>query len=206
MKVLVVDDHPLIQHVMGALVQEVFQGPSILFAGTLAQALERATANTPINLAILDLRLPDSSGVGSITKFQHGVPEARVMVFSSTEDSCVITHAMDMGAAGYVPKTHPRNLIASALRQVAEGGTYVPPQALKRLDSDTRHQRFDRLTPRQAEVAQLISKGLCNKRIAEQLQIAEDTVKQHARAAYATLGVSSRVQLVNALIRSSIRE
>ena len=206
MRVLVVDDHPLIQHAMGALVQEVFQRPNVLFAGTLAQAVERASANTPINLAILDLRLPDSSGIGSIAKFQRGVPEARVMVFSSSEESSVITHAMDMGAAGYVPKTHPRDLIASALRLVAEGGTYVPPQALKRVDSDIRQERFDRLTPRQAEVAQLISKGLCNKRIAEQLQITEDTVKQHARAAYATLGVSSRVQLTNALIHSSIRE
>lgn len=203
-RVLVVDDHPMVGEMMALLVRNVFPHAELLAADTLGAALEHVRRPAPIDLVLLDLGLPDCSGMQSLVVLRQAAPGVRVVVVSLTEDSASIQRVLQAGAAGYVPKTHPAALICAALRLVADGGTYVPPQALRPPAAEEPVPREHPFTPRQYDVMRLIVRGLANKQIAEQLKIAEDTVKQHARAAYVLLGVSSRTQAVTALARRGI--
>src|SRR5688572_6847672 len=163
MRVLLVDDHPMIQEVLGAVARAVFQGADLDVASDLAQAIARAGSAEP-DLVLLDLGLPGCSGIEALTTFRKAFPLARVVVVSANEDRASVVGALDAGAAGYVPKTHAPPLVAAALRVVAEGGTYVPPQAL-RDDAGTPQV----LTGRQLDVLRLMAKGMCNKEIAQRL-------------------------------------
>jgi DNA-binding NarL/FixJ family response regulator len=187
MRVLLVDDHPMIHEVLGAVVRSVFAGARVDMAGDLDCALALAREGEPPDLVLLDLGLPGCFGIEALTRFRKAHPQARVVVVSANEDRGSVRGALEAGAAGYVPKTHAPPLIAAALRVVAEGGTYVPPQALG--DGDCQQHE---LTGRQLDVLRLLAKGMCNKEIAQHLHIAKDTVKQHAKAVYAVLGVGNR--------------
>ena len=205
MKVLIVDDHPVIHEVLGAVLRNLFPKAEVVGAHTLSQAVEQGRAAEPFALALLDLGLPDCSGLECLAVFRRAAPATKVVIFSAVDDSASIISAMEAGAAGYVPKTHTPLLIAAAVRLVAEGGTYVPPEALMRIEPRPEPKTALRaLTPRQSDVLRLIVKGYANKEVAERLNIAEDTVKQHARAAYRVLGVSSRTQAMTTLTRRSI--
>lgn len=205
MRTLIVDDHPVIHEVLGAVLHNLFPEAEVLRAYTLAQAVEHVTAGEPIELALLDLGLPDCSGMECLAAFRRAAPRTRVVIFSALEDSATIVSAMEGGAAGYVPKTHTPPLIAAAVRLVAEGGTYVPPEVLTRIESRPEPKAALRaLTPRQSDVMRLIARGYPNKEIAERLKIAEDTVKQHARAAYNSLGVNSRAQAMSMFSRRAL--
>jgi DNA-binding NarL/FixJ family response regulator len=142
--------------------------------------------------------VPGCSGMDALTAFRQAFPQARVVVVSANEDRASVVGALEAGAAGYVPKTHAPPLVAAALRVVAEGGTYVPPQALQEGERQA-------LTARQLDVLRLMARGLGNREIAQQLRIAKDTVKQHAKALYAALGVASREQAGPAAQRRGIK-
>ncbi|MGH8667652.1 MAG: response regulator [Burkholderiales bacterium] len=200
MRVLLVDDHPMIHEVLGAVARGVFPGADVEVASDLAQAIERAGSGALPDLVLLDLGLPGCSGIDALTTFRNAYPHARVVVVSANEDRASVVGALEAGAAGYVPKTHAPPLVAAALRVVAEGGTYVPPQALQEGEC-AQHV----LTERQLDVLRLMAKGMCNKEIAQRLRIAKDTVKQHAKALYAALGVASRNQAGLAAQRRGIK-
>jgi DNA-binding NarL/FixJ family response regulator len=125
-RVLLVDDHPIIQQVLGAVARKVFSGAQIDIANDLEQAIERAGDGDAPDLVLLDLGLPGYAGIEALTAFRRAHPEPRVVVVSANEDRVSMVGAIEAGAAGYVPKTHTPPLIAVALRVVAEGGTYVP--------------------------------------------------------------------------------
>jgi len=203
-RLLVIDDHPLVAEMMVLLARNVFAHAEVLAASTLGAALAYVRQAKRIDLALLDLGLPDCNGLQSLVVLRQAAPDLRVVVVSLTDDSATIQGALEAGAAGYVPKTHPAPLISAALRLVADGGTYVPPQALRSRADEALLLPEDLFTPRQHDVMRLIARGLANKEIAEHLNISEDTVKQHARAAYMVLGVSSRTQAVTALARRGI--
>lgn len=198
MRLLVVDDHPIVREVLGAVAQRAFDGASVRFAADLEQAFEQAREE--VDLVLLDLGLPGCSGIDALTRFRKLFPLPRVVVVSATEDRACVLAALEAGAAAYVPKSHDARVIGAVLRLVAEGGTYAPPQALA-AEGDAPQ----RLTERQLDVLRLIVKGLANKEIAARLRIAEDTVKHHACSAYAVLGVSSRTQAITAVTRLGIR-
>ena len=194
---LIVDDHPLVHEALGGMLRSVFADAEVLAATTLSQAVGFAKGERRIDLAVLDLGLPDCSGVESLTRFREAAPATRVVVFADSEPGTAILNAIDAGASGFVPKTHELTLIVAALRLVASGGIYVPPEAL-RASAECSPPKQE-LTPRQSDVMRLIAKGFGNKEVADRLNITPDTVKQHARAAYRALGVSSRTQAASAL-------
>lgn len=156
-------------------------------------------------MVMLDLGLPDCKGVETLVQFRHAQPQVRVVVFTSIEETSEVVGALDAGAAGFLPKTSTLPVIAAALRLVAAGGIYVPPQAIDETAAARIQRREIKLTGRQADVLRLIVRGIGNKEIAKRLHIAEDTVKQHASAAYATLGVCNRMQAMHAVNRRGIR-
>jgi DNA-binding NarL/FixJ family response regulator len=190
-RVLVVDDHPMVAMLLAEQARAAFSGAHVEATGSLAEAVECARAMGGVEACLLDLGLPGCKGIEALTRFRAAFPEARVVVVSAFEERAVVLAALDEGAVGYIPKTSKPGVVANALRLVAEGGTYVPPQALEgpRLLAENIG-----LTGRQIEVLRLIARGLANKEIAQNLRIAKDTVKQHAKAVYAALGVKSRTQ------------
>lgn len=198
--ILIVDDHPLIVEIMGAVARAAFPGAAVRSAKGLADAL-KAARDEPVDLVLLDLGLPGCRDITALTQFRAAFPALRVVVVSATEERSVVLAALEAGAAGYIPKTSRPDVVAAALKLVGAGGTYVPPQALDRERTGPEHG----LTGRQLDVLRLIVRGLPNKEIAQNLRIAQDTVKQHAKAVYAVLGVSSRAQAGRAAERRGIK-
>jgi DNA-binding NarL/FixJ family response regulator len=194
-RVLVVDDHPLVAMVLAEQARAAFEGARIESAASLAEAIETARAMGGAEYCLLDLGLPGCIGLEALTRFRTAYAETRVIVVSAVEARAVVLGCLEAGAAGYIPKTSSPTVVTAALRLVAGGGTYVPPQVLESVNPIEDDLS---LTGRQREVLCLIARGLANKEIAQSLHIARDTVKQHAKAVYAALGVKSRAQAARA--------
>ena len=191
MRVLLVDDHPMIQQMLGAVARGVFPAAHVDLASDLEQAIDLAGEGDAPDLVLLDLGLPGCSGIEALIRFRKARPQARVVVVSANEDRGSVIGALEAGAAGYVPKTHAPPLVAAALRVVAEGGTYVPPQALGEVECEA-HE----LTGRQLDVLRLLAQGRSNKDIARRLAITEGTAKTHVKAILTKLDAMSRTEAV----------
>ena len=204
MRILLVDDHPMVHDMLGAVARAVFDGATLLAAHDLDEAFEHARAPQGVDLVLLDLSLPGCAGIEALARFRKAFPQVPVVVVSSADDRNCVLRSLEVGAVGYVPKTHNAPLIAAALRVVSEGGTYVPPEALNLADEPRAPSADGGLTARQLDVIRLIVKGHRNKEIAKRLKITEDTVKHHAYRAYFALGISSRTQIIGAASRRGI--
>lgn len=194
--ILIVDDHPLLLQGLGAVARSVFPEARVRAAASCEEALEIAHSADAPDLVLLDLSLPGCAGIMALERFRQAQPAMRVVVVSSSEERELVLAALEEGAAGYIPNTSKPEIFVAALRLVAAGGIYVPPQALRaEVPAAVVYERRPAaLTERQREVLQLMAKGMGNKEIARQLRIAKDTVKQHAKAVYAALGVAGRAQ------------
>ena len=198
MQVLLVDDHPLIHEVMSAVLERALSPESIAFSKNLADALKLANAGT--DLVLLDLGLPGYAGIEALVTFRAAFPKVSVVVLSAKEDSATIHATIQAGARGYIPKTTSTEIMVTALRFITSGGTYIPQEALQAIPEAQRDvpaippvSAEIRLTDRQYDVLRQIVRGLPNRQIARVLNISENTVKQHARAIFHTLGVSNRL-------------
>lgn len=214
MKVLLVDDHPMICVYLSEVLAKAFEGAAVHVERDLAGALAFAHRADGLDLVLLDLRLPDCTGIETLTKFRGKFPALRVVAVSADDDSASVRAALKAGAAGYVPKGSPPETIIGALKLVTTGGTYMPPEALD--DRPARASASSRkakrsvasdlgLTARQADVLRLALQGKSNRQLVRQLGIAHDTVKQHVSAIYKILGVSSRVELLIAAARRGFK-
>lgn len=200
---LIVDPHPVVLEIMTRITRTEFPSATIRVTGSLHEAQEIASSAEAVDLVLLDLGMPGCGGIGALVQLRRVAPAAAVVVFCASEERALVLAALDAGAKGYIPKTSTPALISAALRIVAAGGIYVPPQALA--DGSAGEPMLVTLTERQRDVLRLIARGLCNKEIAKELHIAQDTVKQHARAVYAALGIRTRTQAARAAERWGIR-
>ena len=208
MRALVIDDHPLIHEILPAVLRKALGEVSVATEATLEAGLMRAAGSVPPDLVLLDLGLPGCEGIDALTRFRLEFPELPVVVLSATIDRESILGALDSGASGYIPKTSKPEVMIAALKLVAAGGVYVPPEALEELAVKpvSRLPRGEamELTERQRDVLRLILKGYNNERIASELAIAPNTVKQHAHAIFTVLGVSTRAEAVIAAMRHGL--
>lgn len=213
LKILVVDDHPLLHETLGAVARNVVPAAEIFAETTLAAALEHARElGRALELILLDLGLPGCTGIDALTRFRAAAPTVRIVVVSAIEDPATVEAAIQAGAAGYIPKTTTPQQMVAALRLILSGGVYLPMQVM-----EATHPGFVAprrkpptmddlgLTGRQADVMRLLLKGMAYRDIARQLKIAESTVKQHCHALYRTLGVNSRTEAFIALARKGIK-
>jgi DNA-binding NarL/FixJ family response regulator len=168
---------------------------------TLEGGLSRAGGSVPPDLVLLDLGLPGCEGLAAVSRFRRAFPKLPLVVLSGTCDRGSILGALKAGALGFIPKTSKPDVMIAALKVVAAGGTYVPPEALDGADAKS---RAPDLTDRQRDVLRLILKGYNNERIASELAIAPNTVKQHAHAVFTALGVSSRAEALIAAARRGL--
>lgn len=207
MKILVVDDHPFVHEFMRAVLTRAVNPDAIYSARTFAEALE--ATDSSVDLVVLDLRMPGYDGLEALIAFRNIFPTIRLIVFSAIEEIETIRAALRLGISGYITKTSSIDEIVSAIRLIASGGVYLPQGAFvdESRPSDDKMNRVDvvRLTDRQRDVLCQLMSGLKNRDIARKLEISEHTVKQHAKAVFQVLGVSSRTEAALAGLRIGIR-
>ena len=193
MKVLVVDDHPLIREALRNVLAELDAKCELLESADSAGALGMAASHSDIDLVLLDLNLPDSEGFTTLEALRRRRPATAVVVCSAQHDRQVVARAIALGAAGYIPKSTSHEVMVSALRLVCSGGMYLPPEVLAAaLPGGAESQ----LTARESQVLALMLEGKSNKRISRQLGMAEATVKNHVTAILKALGASNRTEAV----------
>lgn len=212
MKILVVDDHPLVREAMAQLVSRLGVSVEVLEAQDCAGGLALARAHPDLDLVLLDLNLPGLRGIPALQRFRREHPTAPVVVISMFRDRDTVSEAMQSGAVGFIPKSSGSETIVNALRLVLAGSAYVPPEtALRQEAADdplpsgmrgpARSASGLGLTPRQGQVLALVMKGRANKEICRELDLAERTVKAHLTAVLNAMKVTSRTQAVIAANR-----
>jgi DNA-binding NarL/FixJ family response regulator len=199
--VMIVDDHPLMRVGIAAIINARPDMEVVAQAGTAEEAVARHKEYAP-DLTLMDLRLPGASGVAAIQQIRNRSPHARFVVLTTYEGDEDIHQALESGAQGYIIKGMPHETLIHALKRVHAGGRFLPPPVARALESRTPDAS---LTPREREVLSLLVKGKSNREIAEQLGIAEATVKCHFRVIFMRMGVSDRTQaVVSALQRGLV--
>jgi DNA-binding NarL/FixJ family response regulator len=197
MNVLIVDDHPMMLEYLTSAVGKALPDAVVRTASDLQTALERAREIEPA-LVLVDLGLPGCGGIDSVMQFRSAFPHVPTVVVSANDDTLSVRGALAVGAAGFIPKSSNPTVVVSALRLIAGGGRYIPPEALKPAPGVPKRESEPQelLTDRQRDVLARMLKGYSNAQIAKELDITEGTAKQHAHAVYAAFGVSSRADLI----------
>lgn len=218
MKVLIVDDHHLIREGMRPVLERLpppgsEEAVEIFEAENFDAATLVVTKHPDLDLVLLDVRMPGTSGFAGLAQWQKRFPGLPVVMMSGDDDPALVRSAIEQGALGYIPKSSTSEVILSALRLVLSGGTYLPREALGRERSAPVPQaefaadvaaRLG-ITPRQADVLALLLAGASNKVIGRELNLAESTVKNHVAAVFKALDVTTRVQAVLAAAKLGIR-
>jgi DNA-binding NarL/FixJ family response regulator len=200
-KVMVVDDHPLMRVGVASIVNARSDMTVVAQAGTGEEAVTLFFKHKP-DVTLMDLRLPGMSGVDSIRSIRETHPRARFVVLTTYEGDADIHRALEAGAQGYVIKGMPYQTLVEALQRVHTGGRFLPPPVARALAS---RMPDSELSAREQEVLSLLASGKSNKDIASTLGISESTVKCHVSAILLRLNVSDRTEaVVTALHRGLI--
>ena len=229
MKVLLIDDHPLILSALQSVIEGLGSDTTVIGVSSARAARETLRDAADFDLVLLDLNLGDANGFDVLVELRAGYPALPVVVVSASDRTSDVISAIDAGAMGFVPKRASNETLFEALHMVMSGGIYVPPMTMgsepatppegdtvpgvlrvvRQHASDSGFQTNGvaladlGLTPRQTEVLALLLKGQPNKLIARELNLSVETVKDHVAAVLRTLGVSSRTQAVLAVSQMS---
>jgi two-component system NarL family response regulator len=153
------------------------------------------------DVTVMDLRMPGMDGLSALAALHREFPAAKVIILSNYTGADEIHAALRGGAASYLPKTVGQPELLKAIRTVAQGRTYVPPEIAARL---AERMPWDELTAREQEVLALVVEGASNARIARELGIAGSTVKNHISSIFEKLGVTQRTEAVAVAIKRGI--
>ena len=204
MKLLIVDDHPVLRAGLAALLTQAGPDTTIVQASNAAEGLDAVDKNADLDIVVLDLMMPGMNGLSAIGEFGLRRPDLPVIVLSSSEDPEEARRALALGALGYVPKSAGQHTLLSAISLVMSGEIYVPPLILDEAYAGPERRgaghggRDSPLTERQIEVLRRLSQGQPNKTIAFELQLSEKTVKAHITAIFRALNVVNRTQAASA--------
>jgi two-component system response regulator DevR len=197
-RVFLLDDHEVVRRGIAGLLEANDDIVIVGEAGTAAEALARIPAARP-DVAILDARLPDGSGIDVCRDIRSQLPEVRCLILTSYDDNDAIFAAVMAGAAGYLLKEIRGTNLVDAVRQVAAGHSLLDPSVTERLLTRLREgaptdARMASLTDREREILGLIADGMTNRQIGESLFLAEKTVKNYVSGILAKLGMQRRTQ------------
>ena len=216
MKILLVDDHSLITEALRALLTDIDPNVQVEVANNAAGAEALALAHPDADLMLLDLNLPGASGTSLLESLVGKCPEMKILVVSGVQDQRSVMRVLQLGAAGFVPKSMESENLVSAIRFVLSGGVYIPNDLL---DDSTRGAQMlglpergrdafgqpsavrIQLTERQEQVLQLLARGAPIKIICRELGLSEGTVKTHVTAIYRAFGASNRTEALLAARR-----
>jgi len=214
-KVLVIDDHDLVRAGLKPVLEQLApQGETVRVfeAPTYTRGVEIAAENPDLDLVLLDFNLPNVAGFAALVDIQERFPDVPVVIVSGEDDPALVRGAFERGALGFIPKSSTSAVILSALRLVLAGGTYLPREVMASAAParPTAHLPAASLaqlnvTPRQAQVLELVLAGKSNKVICRELGLAEGTVKNHVAAVLKALNATNRVEAVIAAARLGLK-
>lgn len=199
-RVFSVDDHPLLREGLAAIIDSQPDMLMVAQASTAEEAIQQFRTHRP-DVTLMDLRLPDKSGIEAMAAVRVEFPEAKFIMLTTFEGDVEIQRALEAGARAYLLKTMPPKELVEVIRQVHAGKKRVPPQVAAKL---AEHLGDEDLTAREIEVLSQIAGGNRNRDIAEKLFITEETVKVHIKHIMDKLGASDRTQAVAIGLRRGI--
>lgn len=199
-RLLCVDDHPLLREGIAAIINNQ---PDMLLAAEAAtgfEAIQMFRQHRP-DVTLMDLRLPDMSGIDALIAIRAEFPDAHVIMLTTFEGDVEIRRSLEAGARGFMLKNMPPKDLVEVIRQVHAGKKRIPAEIAAHL---AEHIGEDALTEREIEVLRHVAEGNRNREIAERLFISEETVKVHIKHIMEKLGASDRTQAVAIAIRRGI--
>src|SRR5215813_2350638 len=197
--ILCVDDHPVFQAGIRYLIESRSDMVLVGFASTGAAGITLARQHSP-DVILMDLRLPDMSGIAAISSIREERPDARILMLTTFEGDVEVQRALSAGAHAYMLKSSSPDELVSAIQHVHAGKKYLPPQLAVELAQHV----GESVSPREVSVLRLIAAGNRNKDIADKLCIAEDTVKGHIKRIMEKLGARDRTQAVAIALQRGI--
>jgi DNA-binding NarL/FixJ family response regulator len=199
---MIVEDHPLFREALEGALQMVEPAAEILQAVSIDGALEQVAANSELDLILLDLSMPGTTGLSGVIRIRKTFPKIPVVIVSAHQDPQIISAALSLGVAGYILKSASKQDLAQSIGEVLRGAVCVPttyratrPQRAGGPAQDLIRRLHD-LTPQQLRVLEMLKRGLQNKQIAFELKISETTVKVHVSDILRKLNVLSRTKAI----------
>ena len=192
-RVLIADDHPMVRRALSeSLLQSFGESFEVLEAGSVGSARE-VLSGTSVDLLLLDLSMPGMDGARSLQALRRDFPSVPILVVSAIEEPQIMRQTMELGAAGFLPKSSPFSAITDAVRAVLAGELWFPDHGTTEMPREL-PARIAELTPQQRCVLELVCQGKHNKEIATELGVTEATIKAHVTQILHKLGVRSRTQ------------
>ncbi|MQA15268.1 MAG: response regulator [Pseudonocardiaceae bacterium] len=203
---LVVDDHPLLREAIASRLTSMGAG-TVHEAASVSEARARAHACGPCDIAVLDLTLPDGSGLDLVGELRSQGWQ-RIVVLASSDEPAAVRSAFQAGAQAYLLKSASASMVSDGVRRVLDGGLYADPNVAPLLASGTRVTGTDNtpreLSARELEVLQLVADGQSNKEIGGALSLSALTVKSHLSRIGRKLGTGDRAQMVALAMRAGV--
>jgi DNA-binding NarL/FixJ family response regulator len=199
-RVLSIDDHPLVREGVAALINDQTDMQIAGQASTGRDGIKLFGDLRP-DIALMDVRLPDMSGIDAMITIRSEFPEARIIIVTSSEGDVEMQRALEGGARGYMLKSMPPAELLDAIRKVHSGKKAIPPEIAAQLAN---HLSDEALTSREVEILQQVAEGNRNRDIAERLFISEGTVKVHVKHIMEKLGANDRTQAITIAVRRGI--
>ena len=199
-RVLCVDDHPLLREGIAAIISNQPDMLLLAQASTGCEAIQKYREHQP-DVTLMDLRLPDMSGIDSLIAIRAELPDARIIIVTTYEGDVEIQRALGAGARGYMLKSMPPRDLVEGIRGVHAGKKRIPQEVANQV---AEHLGEETLSEREVEVLRRVAGGNRNRDIAEQLFISEETVKVHIKHIMEKLYASDRTQAVAIAVRRGI--
>jgi DNA-binding NarL/FixJ family response regulator len=204
MRVLVCDDHDLFREGLRLLLEKLDAGLQVTLSSSAEEAVA-ATRQGSYDLILMDWHMDGMGGAGALAALRESAPLTRVVVLSGDRDANLVHTAVELGAAGFIPKASPPAVLMQAVLTVAQGGVYLPSAGVVKGQGRDVRDAFPTLTERQADVLRAALRGSSNKLIARELGISDGTVKTHLRAIYQELGTRNRTEAVYMAAEQGVR-
>lgn len=201
-RILTVDDHPLLRKGVRALVNEEPDMKLVAEAANGEEAVEKFRSHRP-DVTLMDLQMPGLNGIEAMNRILCEFPDARIIVLTTYEGDAQALRALRAGARGYVLKGHMHRELLETIHAVHEGRKRIPAEIASEL---AEHAADDELSAREIEVLRLIAAGNSNKQIGDQLFIGEGTVKSHVTNILSKLSASDRAHAVTIALKRGIIE
>lgn len=207
MRIILADDHVMIREGLRPFVEKIAADTQVLEAGSFQEVLDQLKTG-PIDLVILDLKMPGMNGFQGLVTLRRDYPGVRCVMLSAMADREHVLEAIRLGADGFIPKHLSGAAMVSALQLVLSGERFIPAMLVDGSNSggnaadQNAGELIGRLTPRERDILRLLREGHPNKVIANRLDVSEVTVKSHLGNVFRKLGVQNRLQAMKLLVDS----
>jgi DNA-binding NarL/FixJ family response regulator len=199
-RILIVDDHPLLREGIAAVVQGETDMELVGEAGNGREAIERFREHRP-DVTLMDLQMPELDGVAATAAIRAEWSDARIVMLTTYRGDAQALRALKAGASGYLLKSMIRTDLLEAIRSVHTGHRHIPREIAAELAA---HVTDDALSPREMEVLKRVASGSSNRRVADQLALSEDTVKAHMKNIMSKLSANDRTHAVTIALKRGI--